>query len=140
MYRTYFKRHVTFSKFCVLFSLVLVFFISINLLLVILCHYDKKTYFIPFTSVSIVDFEQVNVSWVLNTPLNIINIRFEFLKQNILPLKRGTVLFSSFREMTSHPCHPHLQICHCFYSSVKVCCYLLFSEKIKSVRLVLNHQ
>ena len=31
MYRTYFKRHVTFSKFCVLFGLVLAFFISCNL-------------------------------------------------------------------------------------------------------------
>ena len=31
MYRTCFKRHVTFSMFCVLFSLVLAFFISCNL-------------------------------------------------------------------------------------------------------------
>ena len=31
MCRTYFKRHVTFSMFCVLFSLVLAFFISCNL-------------------------------------------------------------------------------------------------------------
>ena len=50
MYRTYFKRHVTFSKFCVLFSLVLAFFISCNFCnqcaLVILCYYDKKKTFI----------------------------------------------------------------------------------------------
>ena len=57
MYRTYFKLHVTFSKFsvlfslvllsksCVWFSLVLAFFISCNLELVCncnLCYYDKK--------------------------------------------------------------------------------------------------
>ena len=36
MHRTYFKRYVTFSKFCVLFSLALAaFFISCNLQLVI---------------------------------------------------------------------------------------------------------
>ena len=88
----------------------------------------KKTCITPFSSVSIVDSEQVNVGWVLSTPLNIVNIKLEFQnaylstplnivniklefqnayhKQKFLPLKRGTVLFSSFREMTSHPCHP----------------------------------
>ena len=70
----------------------------------------KKTCITPFSSVSIVDFEQVNVGWVLSTPLNIVNIKLEFQnayhKQKFLPLKRGTVPFSSFREMTSHPCHP----------------------------------
>ena len=38
-----------------------------------------KTYFIPFYSVFIVNFEQVNVSWVITSPITKVQCHFKKL-------------------------------------------------------------
>ena len=58
-------------------------------------HYGLLTYFTPFSSVSIANFEQVNISWEMTNICNYFLIYFRITRKSFLEIFCTTVLFST---------------------------------------------
>ena len=58
-------------------------------------HYGLLTYSTPFSSVSIANFEQVNISWEMTNICNYFLIYFRITRKSFLEIFCTTVLFST---------------------------------------------